>query len=271
MFSWLTLTGIGGNKWLAFIFFFLTEFYSTVSDLFLDALVIERLKRQSLSSVSKLQTLCATFDVLGSLISGWMSGYVMGNLGIRGIFVLTSSLPLVTALLSFALKEPPSKTRLPPSNGDPLFPLKQNSSSSSLRFVFLIILTFILGPISGIVVRVSAVYGEMTKMTSAFLRPAVWKPATFMLLWQMIPTLEVGMFFFVSHELKLTPVALSEMEFSVKIASLAGLNSFSFSLLVTLLYDNPYSFLQDFGSLIISSLLFPCRSYSQEQHFLQVS
>jgi len=49
-----------------------------------------------------------------------------------------------------------------------------------------------------------------------------------MLVWQMIPTLEVGMFFFLTHEVKLSSVTVSNMEFVVKLGTLAGLWIFDY-------------------------------------------
>ncbi|MDP2436516.1 MAG: hypothetical protein Q8P67_12280 [archaeon] len=178
--------------------FLVLELQIALSDLLLDLAVVDRLRRHSAASVSRLQALCASLSLAASLLVGFFSAPLHASLGPSGLLAASSCLSLALALLSSFSPDPPR-----PPSAPVLAPSR--------------------GALSFLTIRLSAVASELSSCLRAFEAPSIWGPSLFLLAWQALPGIAVSMHYFFTHIAAVPTLALREMDFSVKLSTVAAL------------------------------------------------
>ena len=74
-----------------------------LADVIVDGIVAERSK--SHEAAGKLQSICRAAIMFGALIVAYASGVLTQSIGARKVFLLTSTMPLLTSLIAIFLKE----------------------------------------------------------------------------------------------------------------------------------------------------------------------
>jgi folate/biopterin transporter len=153
------------------------------ADAIIDALVVQKARAESAGDAGSLQSFGWVWLSVGAIASSWLSGYLLEQLGARGVFTITGFLPLFVAFAALMISDP----RLPPEH-----PLGQ-----SLRENF-------------------------RQLKHAFTDRQILLPVAFMFLWQATPASDSAFFYFTTNELGFSPEFLGTVRFVTSIAGLFG-------------------------------------------------
>lgn len=77
------------------------------SDVLVDAIVVSKSRGGDQGRAGALQSLCWSSSSVGALLSAYFSGSFVENFGPSWVFGVTSIFPLITAGVSFLIKEEP--------------------------------------------------------------------------------------------------------------------------------------------------------------------
>ena len=87
------------------VFFITLSFISlSFTDVLIDAIAVGKIRE--IQNTSSIQTIFWISSSLGSIISSYLSGYLLQNYNIAFVFYLSAVIPLITALISVFIKEP---------------------------------------------------------------------------------------------------------------------------------------------------------------------
>ena len=111
--AWIFLSTLSGqhlpqDKWLATLAIVLTSLSVAVGDVIADSIVAERAREESLSSAGSLQSLCWSTLAVGGLLTAYLSGFLLDRWGIRTIFLITATFPLLVSVAAGLITETPS-------------------------------------------------------------------------------------------------------------------------------------------------------------------
>ena len=160
------------------------------SDVVADGIVVERTRDSSDPSLAgALQSLCWGSAAFGGIITAYFSGSLLEVMGPKQVFLLTSVLPMIVALIAFFVDD--AKLKHHEENG--------NSISENVNLS-----------------------QQLQTLWSAVKEPSVWKPTLFLFLWQSTPTSEGAFFYFMNNELGLGPEFFGRVRLIVSVASLVG-------------------------------------------------
>lgn len=233
--AWLLLAvmgeeAVGANKPLVLLLFMIVEVHAAVSDLFVDAIIIERISTSSLRTVTQLQSLCAGISTISSLIAGFYITSILETWKIDGMHMAFAALSAVSFLLAtFALHEPPSTAVF-------------DSTRTRSRTGYL-------------TSRLYSTTEQLLTMFRSFSNPLVWKPTVYLLVWLVRPSLDIAMLYLFANKLAMPTMALRSMDFSVKVATLSALFFYD-SILSKLRIDEVFSRVAIVSSvLLLPSLL----------------
>jgi len=114
--SWIflaTLTGehLPQDKWFATLAIVLTSLSIAVGDVIADSIVAERAREESQSQAGSLQSLCWSTMAIGGLLTAYLSGFLLEQLGTRSLFLITASFPLLVSWAAVLITEEPSDRR----------------------------------------------------------------------------------------------------------------------------------------------------------------
>jgi folate/biopterin transporter len=87
------------------VFFITLSFISlSFTDVLIDAIAVGKIRE--IQNTSSIQTIFWISSSLGSIISSYLSGYLLQNYNIAFVFYLSAVIPLITTLISVFIKEP---------------------------------------------------------------------------------------------------------------------------------------------------------------------
>ena len=107
MANFVSLTNININiiTIIYSVFFITLSFISLgFTDVLIDAIAVSKIRE--IQNTSSIQTIFWISSSLGSIISSYLSGYLLQNNNIAFMFYLSAVIPLITALISVFIKEP---------------------------------------------------------------------------------------------------------------------------------------------------------------------
>jgi folate/biopterin transporter len=187
--SWIALATVVDSRLTATIALLVTSLSVAISDVIVDSLVVTRTREESLGQAGSLQSLCWGFSALGSLITAYLSGWLLQHLSISTVFEITATFPLVVSAVAWLISEEKI------SNTD------KNQSVESP----------------------SVVKNQISQLWQAIKQKSIWLPALFLFIWQATPTADSAFFFFTTNELGFEPEFLGRVRLVTSIASLVGI------------------------------------------------
>jgi len=156
-----------------------------VSDVIVDAIVVEK-ARQDDGLMGNLQSYSWSCRAAGAILSAYSSGALLEAWGVRSVFGLTATLPLLVAFAAVLIKEDAEQD----SAG------QQISLDDGMK--------------------------QVQKLWDIVRTPEIYLPMAFIVCWQSTPTSGSTMFYFMTNELKMNPEFLGRAQLTGAIASLAG-------------------------------------------------
>lgn len=159
------------------------------SDAIIDALVVQRARRESAGDAGSLQSFGWAAVSVGGIASAYFSGYLLEHFGVRAVFLITAALPLISGLASLAIADP--KVMVSPSGRSPYSLWRQMGD-------------------------------QIGALRKAVGNRTIWLPAAFVFLWQATPSADSAFFYFTTNELQFNPEFLGTVRFFTNIAGLLG-------------------------------------------------
>lgn len=167
------------------------------SDVVADGIVVERTRDSTDPTLAgALQSLCWGSASLGGIITAYFSGSLLEVMGPKQVFLITSALPTIVALIAFFVDDRK---------------IKHNEDKGTLEVVD-----------EQSIPENMNISQQLQTLWSAVKEPSVWKPTLFLFLWQSTPTSEGAFFYFMNNELGLGPEFFGRVRLIVSVASLLG-------------------------------------------------
>ncbi len=181
--SWLLLATVVHSAVAATVAIALSSLSVAVSDVIVDSLVVERVRKESLGEAGSLQALCWGTSALGGLLTAYFSGFLLEEFSVRTVFIITATFPLIVSLVAGLISESKVET---PSNW-------------------------------------AIVGQQVKQLRDAVTQKAIWLPAAFIFIWQATPTADSAFFFFTTNELGFEPEFLGRVRLVTSMAALIGI------------------------------------------------
>ena len=181
-FSWVALatwvdTAVGATVAIA-----IGSLSTAVSDVIADSLVAERARKETLSNIGSLQSLCWGSMAFGGIITAYLSGVLLEYFSSQTVFLITATFPLIVTAVAWLITE----------------------KKVNYRTDF------------------ESVKQQIGLTRQAISNKSILLPAAFLLLWQATPTSDAAFFYFTTNELGFQPEFLGRVNLVVSIASLVG-------------------------------------------------
>jgi folate/biopterin transporter len=180
--AWLLMSTVVHNAWQATAVITLSSLAIAISDVIVDSIVVERIRSESQSDASSLQALSWAATAMGGLMTAYLSGILLEAFGIRTIFLITASFPLLVSITAILIQE--SRTQTPPNWAE--------------------------------------TRAHLGQLKTAIANRQIWLPVAFVFLWQATPSSDSAFFFFSTNELGFAPEFLGRVRLVTSIASLVG-------------------------------------------------
>lgn len=155
-----------------------------ISDVIVDSLVVEKVRKESVGAAGSLQSLCWAASALGGVITAYLGGYLLERLDTRTIFAITALFPLIVSAIAGLINE------------KPIDPEGQQLATTK---------------------------NQVKLLWSAVKEKTIWMPALFVFLWHATPSSESGFFYFTTNELGFGPEFLGRVRLVTSLASLIGI------------------------------------------------
>ena len=103
MANFVSLTNTNINIICSLIFITLSFISLSFSDVLIDAIAVSKIRENQ--NINSIQTIFWISSSLGSIISSYLSGYLLQNYNIAFVFYLSAVIPLITATITVFIKE----------------------------------------------------------------------------------------------------------------------------------------------------------------------
>jgi folate/biopterin transporter len=184
--AWVALATVVENAWQATAAILLGSLSVTISDVIVDSLVVERARKETLTQSGSLQSLTWGISALGGLITAYLSGWLLANLGTRPVFALTAIFPLIASAMAFLITEEKVQA--------------DNDTQSTPK-----------------------VKQQIGQLWSAIKQKSILLPTAFIFLWQATPSADSAFFYFTTNELGFEPEFLGRVRLVTSLASILGI------------------------------------------------
>lgn len=181
--SWLLLATVVQTAWAAISAITLSSLSVAVSDVIVDSLVVERARRESQSDAGSLQSLAWGASAVGGIITAYLGGLLLEQMGTRPVFAITATFPLIVSVVAWWFAEEPV------------------TESSTWKVV----------------------KEQVIQLRDAVRQKVIWMPALFIFLWQATPTADSAFFFFTTNDLGFQPEFLGRVRLVTSLAALLGI------------------------------------------------
>lgn len=181
--AWLCLAKVVNTPLQATAAIALSSLSVAMSDVIVDSLVVERVRKESVSAAGSLQALCWAASSLGGLVTAYLGGYLLEKVDTRTIFAITALFPLIVSAVAVLIAEKP---------------IHEDGQ------------------------EIASTKNQIKLLWSAVKQKAIWMPALFLFLWHATPTSDSGFFYFTTNELGFGPEFLGRVRLVTSLASLVG-------------------------------------------------
>ncbi|MGF1486965.1 MAG: folate/biopterin family MFS transporter [Prochloraceae cyanobacterium] len=182
--AWLALATVVDNPMTATIAILASSLSVAISDVIVDSVVVERVRKESLARAGSLQSLCWATSALGGLITAYLSGWLLQQFSTQVVFGITATFPLLVSAIAGLIVEEKITDK----------------TKSNLR---------------GSIDQIKTLWG-------AIKQKSIWMPTAFIFLWQATPNADSAFFFFTTNELGFDPEFLGRVRLVTSIAGLLG-------------------------------------------------
>ncbi|EAW38862.1 Biopterin transport-related protein [Lyngbya sp. PCC 8106] len=180
--AWIAMATVVDSPLTATLVITLSSLSVAISDVIVDSLVVERARKESLSDVGSLQSLCWGSSALGGLITAYLSGFLLEIVTVKTVFLITASFPLIVCGVAWLITE------------------EKVGDRSNLE----------------------TVKQQIRQLRQAVTQKTIWLPMAFLFIWQATPTADSAFFYFTTNELGFQPEFLGRVRLVTSIASLVG-------------------------------------------------
>lgn len=185
-FAWAAMATFVQNSWLAAGMIVLSSLSIAISDVIVDSVVVERAREESLDNVGSLQSLTWAVSAVGSLVTAYLSGWLLEQFSTRIVFGITACFPLLVSAIALLIVEQPS----PPS-----------SFSNTTKNIG----------------------GQIKVLWQTMRQKTILLPTAFVFIWQATPSADSAFFFFATNELEFNPEFLGRVRLVTSVAALLGI------------------------------------------------
>ena len=182
MLSWVLLATMVDTIWAATGAIALSSLSIALSDVIADSIVVERARQESLSQAGSLQSLCWGASAFGGLLTAYLSGWLLGQVSSRTVFLITALFPLLISAVAWLIVESPARDR---------------ADSATVRH-------------------------QMKRLRQAISQKPILLPIAFLFLWQATPSSDSAFFFFSTNDLGFEPEFLGRIRLVTSLATLLG-------------------------------------------------
>ncbi|NJN72115.1 MAG: folate/biopterin family MFS transporter [Limnothrix sp. RL_2_0] len=184
--AWIAMATVVQTPWLAAAMIILSSLSVAISDVIVDSVVVERARSESLDQVGSLQALTWGVSAVGSLITAYLSGWLLEQFSTRIVFGITACFPLLISAIALLIIEQPR----------PSVSIRETTQNIGSQIKIL--------------------WQTMRQKT-------ILLPTIFVFLWQATPSADSAFFFFATNELNFNPEFLGRVRFVTSIAALVGI------------------------------------------------
>ncbi|OKH17760.1 folate/biopterin family MFS transporter [[Limnothrix rosea] IAM M-220] len=185
-FAWFAMATFVETAWLAAAMIILSSLSVAISDVIVDSVVVERARQESLDRVGSLQSLTWAVSAVGSLITAYLSGWLLEQFSTRVVFGITACFPLLVSAIALLIIEQPR-------------------------------------PSTSIQATTANIGGQIKILWHTMRQKAILLPTAFVFLWQATPSADSAFFFFATNELEFNPEFLGRVRLVTSIAALMGI------------------------------------------------
>lgn len=181
--AWLAMATVVQTPRGAVTAIFFTSLSVALSDVIIDSVVVQRARIESLARAGSLQSLAWAASSVGSLITAYLSGWLLEWLEPRQVFAIVATFPLLVSAVAWLIDETPA-------------------SESALE--------------------VPKLGEQVRRLWQGVSQRAIVLPMAFIFLWHATPSAESAMFYFVTNELGFETEFLGRIRLATSVASLVG-------------------------------------------------
>ncbi len=181
--AWISLAIFTHNIWTATLALILTSTSTMMSDVIIDAIVVERVRAESLIQSGSMQSLMWTTAAVGGLFAAYGSGWLLEHFSSQTVFGIAAIFPLFIIAISGLIAEEP-------------MPVGEDHGSNIRQTIDLL-------------------WGTVRQKY-------ILLPTLFICLWQVTPNADAAFFFFKTNELDFDPEFLGLVQFVSNLAILVG-------------------------------------------------
>ncbi len=185
-FAWFAMATFVDTAWLAATMIILSSLSVAISDVIVDSVVVERAREESLDRVGSLQSLTWAVSAVGSLVTAYLSGWLLEQFSTRIVFGITACFPLLVSAIALLIVEQPR-------------------------------------PSTSIKATTANIGGQIKILWNTMRQKAILLPTAFVFLWQATPSADSAFFFFATNELEFNPEFLGRVRLVTSIAALVGI------------------------------------------------
>lgn len=182
--GWIALATVVETALQATLALLLCSLSVALSDVIADSLVVERVRKESLSASGSLQSLCWAISAIGGLITAYLSGWLLEAFSTRTIFLITAAFPLIVSGVAWFVDE-------------------NHQKGYSLNSI--------------------SVKHQVKQLRKAITQKVILLPMLFIFLWQCTPTSHSAFFFFTTNELGFNPEFLGRVRLVTSVTALLGI------------------------------------------------
>ncbi|MGB2926825.1 MAG: folate/biopterin family MFS transporter [Limnothrix sp.] len=184
--AWFSMATFVHTPLLAAAMIILSSLSVAISDVIVDSVVVERARKESLDQVGSLQALTWAVSAVGSLVTAYLSGWLLEEFSTRVVFGITACFPLLISAIALLIIEQPR-----PSNS-----IRETTKN---------------------------IGGQIKILWQTMRQKAILLPTLFVFLWQATPSADSAFFFFATNELHFNPEFLGRVRLATSLAALLGI------------------------------------------------
>ena len=181
--AWSALAIMVDTAWGATLAILGSSLSVAISDVIVDSVVVERVRRESLAKAGSLQSLTWGCSALGGLITAYLSGWLLEHLTSQTVFLITACFPLLVVAVAWLIVEQPVKRE-----GE-------------------------LKPVAE----------QFQQLWQTIKQKSILAPVAFIFIWQATPSADSAFFFFTTNELGFSPEFLGRVRLVTSVAALVGI------------------------------------------------
>ena len=186
--SWNLLATVKSNILLATMIITLISVSTAIADVIVDSLIVEKAQDKSLEKVAELQSLTWGAVAFGSLVTSYLSGWLLEEFSSKTIFRITSFFPFFICIMALLIVEK-----------------KINNDVNGVQYSSCLIKQHI------------------NQILKVIRQKSILLPTLFICFWQSTPNTESVFFYFITNELEFKAEFLGRIRLVTSVAALLGI------------------------------------------------